>query len=321
MEPWLGFRYYSAARGTIQVRTHMRNPAGSALFLVLLFTSLASVGQASADDSDKLSPIETGQSPTAKPASVPATVDTICNALAAAATENDLPIDFFTRLIWQESRFDPMAVSRAGAQGVAQFMPATATWRGLSDPFDPLESIAQSAQLLRDLRREFGNLGLAAAAYNAGSGRVRDWLAGRRALPRETSAYVRIVTGRSPEQWTGGKVDAGDTQVAKTLPCPEIAALVARAPVLAIKPPPDPWGVELVGGPTDATALAAFRRMQEKYASILGGREPHIVHHGLGRGSMGWAHVRAGAESRPAAEKLCANLRAAGVIYCEVQRN
>src|SRR5690242_16868493 len=123
MEPRVGFRYYSAARGTIQGRTDMRNPAASAfLLVVLLFTALAGVGQASADESDELRPVETGQSPAAKPASVPATVDSICNALAAAATENDLPIDFFTRLIWQESRFDPTAVSRAGAQGVAQFM-------------------------------------------------------------------------------------------------------------------------------------------------------------------------------------------------------
>ncbi len=254
------------------------------------------------------------------PSNVP-DIDVICNALAAAAQENDLPIDFFTRLIWQESRFDPTAVSRAGAQGVAQFMPATATWRGLSDPFDPLEAIPKSAKLLRDLRREFGNLGLAAAAYNAGSGRVHDWLAGRRGLPGETSAYVRIVTGRSPEQWVGGKVDAGDTRLANTVSCTQTAGLVARAAVLAVKPPPDPWGVELVGGTTDATALLAYRRVQEKYASILGGREPLIVHHGLGRGSMGWAHVRVGADNRSVAEKLCANLRAAGVIYCEVQRN
>jgi soluble lytic murein transglycosylase-like protein len=56
--------------------------------------------------------------------------------------------DFFARLIWRESRFDPSAVSRAGAQGVAQFMPATANWRGLSNPFDPLEAIAESAKLL-----------------------------------------------------------------------------------------------------------------------------------------------------------------------------
>jgi len=295
-----------------------RDMRGFALPLVVLLVASYAVGllrPAVAGESDEFRAVAS-----VAPSNVPDT-DAICNALAAAAQENDLPIDFFTRLIWQESRFDPTAVSRAGAQGVAQFMPATATWRGLSDPFDPLESIAKSAKLLHDLRREFGNLGVAAAAYNAGSSRVRDWLAGRRGLPRETSAYVRIVTGRSPEQWAGGKVDAGDTHVANTVPCTQIVGLVARAPVLAIKPPPDPWGVELVGGPTDATALSAYRRMQEKYASILGGREPLIVHHGLGRGSMGWAHVRVGADNRSAAEKLCANLRAAGVIYCEVQRN
>ena len=60
--------------------------------------------------------------------------------------------------------------------------------------------------------------------------------------------------------------------------------------------------------------------MQEKYASILADREPRIVHHGLARGSMGGARVRVGAESRTSAEKLCANLRAAGAS-CEVQRN
>ena len=292
------------------------NMRGFALLLVLVACyAVGLLRPAVADESDAF-----GAVPSAAPANAPDN-DGICNALAAAAQENDLPIDFFTRLIWQESRFDPTAVSRAGAQGVAQFMPATATWRGLSDPFDPLEAIAKSAKLLRELRGEFGNLGLAAAAYNAGSGRVRAWLAGRRGLPRETSAYVRIVTGRSPEQWTGGKADAGDTHVATTVPCTQIAGLVARTPALAIKSPPDPWGVELVGGPTDATALMAYRRMQEKYASILGSREPLIVHHGLGRGSMGWAHVRVGADNRSTAEKLCANLRAAGVIYCEVQRN
>jgi soluble lytic murein transglycosylase-like protein len=106
--------------------------------------------------------------------------------------QNDLPANFFARLIWQESRFDPVAVSRAGTQGVAQFMPATANWRGLSNPFDPLEAIAQSAKLLRDLRREFGNLGLAAAAYNAGSGRVHDWLACGATIWMRTAAEIRV---------------------------------------------------------------------------------------------------------------------------------
>jgi hypothetical protein len=172
--------------GTAGDRSKATCRIASALFsIMLLIVPLRPglpqlVGQASAGEADEFRPVETSQSPAATPSSVPAAVDSICNALAAAATENDLPIDFFTRLIWQESRFDPIAVSRAGAQGVARFMPATARWRGLADPFDPLEAIAQSAKLLRDLRREFGNLGLAAAAYNAGPGRVRDWLAGRR---------------------------------------------------------------------------------------------------------------------------------------------
>jgi hypothetical protein len=284
-----------------------------ALF-VFLFSAVGLPEHASAAEPDEIGAAEGGQTP-----SQPISTDAICGALAAAAEQNDLPTDFFTRLIWQESRFDPTTVSRAGAQGVAQFMPATANWRGLSNPFDPLEAIAQSAKLLRDLRREFGNLGLAAAAYNAGSARVRDWLAGRRSLPRETRAYVRIVTSFSPEQWVGASPGMGEMHSEKPVPCREIAGFVTGTPALASKPTPV-WGVALVGGPTDETALAAYRRLEQKYASILGGRQTYVVHHGLGRGSMGWAHVHVGADDRSNAEKLCADLRGAGVSYCEVQR-
>src|SRR5262249_1990401 len=90
---------------------------------------------------------------------------------------------------------------RAGALGIAQFMPATARLRGLADPFDPDQAIPKSAELLRDLIQRFGNAGLAAAAYNAGPHRVDAWLAGPRTLPRQTQAYVRIVTGRTAEEW------------------------------------------------------------------------------------------------------------------------
>src|SRR5947208_6143246 len=197
------------------------NMRGFALLLVLVASyAVGLLRPAVADESDAF-----GAVPSAAPANAPDN-DGICNALAAAAQENDLPIDFFTRLIWQESRFDPTAVSRAGAQGVAQFMPATATWRGLSNPFDALEAIPKSAKLLRDLRREFGNLGLAAAAYNAGSGRVHDWLAGRRGLPGETSAYVRIVTGFSPEQWVGASAGMDEVESEKPIPCRNIAGFV-----------------------------------------------------------------------------------------------
>jgi soluble lytic murein transglycosylase-like protein len=99
--------------------------------------------------------------------------------IGAAAAENALPVEFFARVICQESRFNVRAVSRKGAEGIAQFMPRTADWRGLADPFDSLAALKASASYLRDLRNRFGNLGLAAAAYNAGPQRVQDWLVGR----------------------------------------------------------------------------------------------------------------------------------------------
>ena len=304
----------------------MHGLVASAFFSVMLLVATLMlelpcqlVGQASAGEGDQVPPVERTPSPAATPSNGAASVVRICDVLAAAAVENDLPVDFFARLIWQESRFDPTAVSRAGAQGVAQFMPATASARGLADPFDPIEAIAHSAKLLRDLRREFGNLGLAAAAYNAGPRRVRDWLAGRRGLPRETDAYVRIVTGQSPEQWARLRAGPAETHVAPALPCPQIAGLAARSPAPVMKPL-DPWGVQLVGSSSDATALAAYHQLQGRYASILGGREPRVLHHGLARGSIGWARVHVGTESRASAEKLCGELRSAGGS-CTVLRN
>jgi soluble lytic murein transglycosylase-like protein len=96
----------------------------------------------------------------------------LCRMIERAAVSHRLPVDFFTRLIWQESSFRPGVSSRAGAQGVAQFMPGTARDRGLGDPFDPEQAIPKSAELLSELRARFGNLGLAAAAYNGGPARV-----------------------------------------------------------------------------------------------------------------------------------------------------
>jgi Transglycosylase SLT domain/D-alanyl-D-alanine carboxypeptidase/Putative Flp pilus-assembly TadE/G-like len=86
-----------------------------------------------------------------------------------------------------ESGFDPRAVSPAGAQGIAQFMPATAAGYGLRDPFDPIAAIDAQAHLMSDLLRRFRSVPLALAAYNAGSGAV----AGCSCIPyAETRAYV-----------------------------------------------------------------------------------------------------------------------------------
>jgi soluble lytic murein transglycosylase-like protein len=87
-----------------------------------------------------------------------------------------------------ESNFNPFAVSPAGAQGIAQFMPTTAQAYGLADPFDPAASIDAQAHLMSDLLEQFGSVPLALAAYNAGPAPV----AACDCVPSypETQAYV-----------------------------------------------------------------------------------------------------------------------------------
>jgi hypothetical protein len=125
----------------------------------------------------------------------------IHSLIEAAAIRNEIPVWFLARLIRQESSFNPRALSPAGAMGIAQFMPATAAERGLADPFDPVQAISKSAELLKELKGRFSNLGLAAAAYNAGPQRVQTWLAGRGGLPLETRSYVLAITGRPVQDW------------------------------------------------------------------------------------------------------------------------
>src|SRR5215510_12812309 len=101
--------------------------------------------------------------------------ESLCLMIESAARAQNLPLEFFARVIWQESRFQADVVgprTRSGdrAQGIAQFMPRTAAERGLLDPFDPVQALPKSAEFLRELADQFGNLGLAAAAYNAGPG-------------------------------------------------------------------------------------------------------------------------------------------------------
>lgn len=71
-----------------------------------------------------------------------------------------------------ESGFDPSATSPAGAQGLMQLMPGTAKGLGVTDPFDPAQSVQGAAQLMRDLLDRFGRVDEALAGYNAGPGAV-----------------------------------------------------------------------------------------------------------------------------------------------------
>lgn len=245
----------------------------------------------------------------------------LCRLIEKAARTRRIPHGLLTKLIWQESSFRPRVVSRAGAQGIAQFMPGTAQERGLQDPFDPEQAIPKAAEFISDLADRFGNLGLAAAAYNGGPARVASWLAGRGGLPAETRHYVIAVTGRSAEDWAADlenedKADAGgqDELRAETQSCLQIVAALRRPGRDGIEEAPfAPWGVQLAGNFSKARALAAFSRESRAYASILGDVRPMIIGTRLRyRGTRVFYRVRVPAMSRNAADQLCSRIRAAG---------
>ncbi|PTM53553.1 lytic transglycosylase domain-containing protein [Phreatobacter oligotrophus] len=260
-----------------------------------------------------------------------ATVETleqaICRLIETGARRHHLPIHFFTRLIWAESRFRIRAVSPAGAQGVAQFMPGTARERGLADPFDPEQAIAASAALLADLRGQFGNLGLAAAAYNAGPTRVQTFLDGRGGLPMETQSYVFQITARTAEDWAEDRrrraSPAGEVQDQPPHPCLMVTALLRRpGDMLAgVEGPFAPWGVQLAGNFSRAVALASYQRARGRLAGILGDVQPMVLGSRLRhRGRAVFYRVRVPAPTRAAANTLCDRIRAAGGA-CIVLRN
>lgn len=239
----------------------------------------------------------------------------LCRLIEGAARTQQIPHDLLTRLIWQESSFRPNVVSRAGAQGIAQFMPGTARERGLTDPFDPEQAIPKAAEFIAHLAEQFGNLGLAAAAYNGGPARVTSWLAGQGGLPAETRNYVIAVTGRPAEDWAA---DAKEKRNADWSPsgqsCQQIVATL-RIPGRGepAEAPFAPWGVQLAGNFSKERALATFRRTSQAYASLLKDVRPMIIGTRLRyRGTRTFYRVRAPAETRQAAEQLCRNIRTAG---------
>ena len=237
-----------------------------------------------------------------------------------AAALHRIPLDFFAALIWQESRFNPRAISPAGAQGIAQFMPGTARWRGLSDPFEPAQALLESARWLRELRAEFGNLGLAAAAYNAGPERVRKWLTGGGFLPAETRAYVQIITGRTADDWARCPAQDGSGEAAG---CHDVPKFLVRAaaPKAIERENWGPWGLQLIGDWSETRALAEYQKLQQRFPAILGDRKPLVLRGRMaGRGSAAFYRIRVAEGSRDGANSLCARLERAGG-KCLVFRN
>ncbi|SFI33753.1 lytic transglycosylase domain-containing protein [Bradyrhizobium sp. cf659] len=193
-----------------------------------------------------------------------------CHALREAAEASGIPVPFFARLLWQESRFRSNEVSPAGAQGVAQFMPETAAEVGLDDPFDPMKALPASAKFLRKLRDDFGNLGLAAAAYNAGPGRIQKWLARESELPRETRDYVRIITGTKAEDWTErAEALAIRIELPREAPCEGVGSLSKTKDVAWVPVNLTPSVVTIMRKAEQLAARLSASRARKRFASLL----------------------------------------------------
>jgi hypothetical protein len=261
-------------------------------------------------------------------------LEAMCLMIESAAKASNLPLEFFARVIWEESRFKPDAVgppTRGGrrAEGIAQFMPGTARERRLLDPFDPVQALPKAAELLDELRNRFGNLGLAAAAYNAGPQRVQDWLAGTGPMPLETRDYVEDITGKTVEEWahagrggtlSGRKPVSGCRALMallKRAPNPFVDGLERRIARGAVKA----WGVQLAGSFSRGRALAMYARAMRRLGAVIGDRDPSLLRSvNRSRGTRLFYEVRIGADTRGAADALCRRIRRAGGA-CFVLRN
>ncbi|MBV2143998.1 lytic transglycosylase domain-containing protein [Falsochrobactrum sp. TDYN1] len=249
-------------------------------------------------------------------------ISRICQLIETSADTHGIPRDFFARLIWKESRFDHRAISPVGAQGIAQFMPYTARERGLSDPFDVEQAIPASASFLSDLKRDFGNWGLAAAAYNAGSGRVSRWIQSGGFLPLETEDYVLDLTGVSADNFASGAEIANsplDPKLAFSEACQRLPIIrTATIPMARIKP--KPWGIQVAGNFRRNIAVNQWNRLRKRFSSVLAGHNPVISRVRTPMARRGVYAVRIGADSRKEANTICDRLRAAGGA-CIVLRN
>jgi hypothetical protein len=253
----------------------------------------------------------------------PLTIGRICDLIETHADSHDLPREFLARLIWKESRFDPGAVSPAGAEGIAQFMPGTAKMRGLNDPYDVEKAIPASAMYLGELKRGFGNLGLAAAAYNAGENRVSRWLGSGGYLPLETENYVLDIMGEPADNFVtanyAGTVRPLDEKKTFDQACLAMPATMA-ATISMASVHTKPWGVQVAGNFRRAAAMKQWERVRGRFGTLLADYEPVVSRVRSPIGRSGIYAVRIGVENRANADIICQQLRGAGGS-CIVMRN
>ena len=249
----------------------------------------------------------------------------LCRAIELFSIEQSLPPAYFARLIWRESLFRADAVSHKGAEGIAQFMPGTAKLRGLDDSFNVVQALEASSRYLDELRSEFGNLGLAAAAYNAGENGLRNFLR-TGGLPLETRDYVFAITGHPVETWRDDppKVAAMplDPQRSFLRACTRLAvSRNLREPILVQSADWAPWAVQLAAHFDPGIANRLMRQSVARLPKALRSERALIVRQKRVKPGMRPKYqARIGRESRKEALQLCEAIRKASVA-CAVVKN
>lgn len=249
----------------------------------------------------------------------------ICQHIEDASRRHVIDAGFFARLLWQESRFDANALSPAGAQGIAQFMPGTAALRGFSDAYNPAEAMERSAQYLAELQRRYGNPGLAAVAYNGGERRADEFLEGRR-LARETIDYVQIVTGLTAEDWRDEPPKLHDFALEKDRSFMSACLAMAQSrKVSAIKgipgkPQLPKWGAQIGFGTSKSAARTRADRVAQQCPAASDAKIDIIFVKNRVQGRPGYHMARMTGNDRGAVSTLCQVVRRQG-CPCAVYKN
>ncbi|PZO67895.1 MAG: lytic transglycosylase [Paracoccus denitrificans] len=241
----------------------------------------------------------------------------VCTTIEVASIENQLDPNFLARLLWKESLFEPEAISPVGALGIAQFMPGTAELRGLKDPFNPAEAIHASADYLRDLIDGFGNIGMAAVAYNGGEGRAGRFKGTGGNLPFETQDYVIAITGMDAWKWRDSPPATKDIDLRldKVANFREACIELAGTRKLKEFSTPQrawPWGVIVASHPQQAGVQRQISVLNRRLRPILGGKRVGYVRKTLNGSQRKIYTAQIGYSSRNEAAAFCTRLRAVG---------
>ncbi|MDK1372990.1 MULTISPECIES: transglycosylase SLT domain-containing protein [unclassified Sinorhizobium] len=249
----------------------------------------------------------------------------VCGIIEHYAVANDLPAPFFARLIWRESLFQPDAISPKGAEGIAQFMPATAKLRGLSDSFDAVAALGKSAEYLSELNSRYGNLGFAAAAYNAGEAGLERFLENDR-LPYETRDYVLAITAYPVEDWRDNPPKSLNLELDKDKSFLDGCVALAntrrlRELVIADEAVWAPWGVQLSAHYQKSVAQRLFLHAVKRLPAPINTEKAVLVRERNGAfGARRRYAARIGRQTQAEANELCAAIRKSGGA-CVVFKN